>query len=241
MHDKIRARYILECVIESRGPIHIGAGRSTGLATTVDNPIVRVEKPNGSTIPIIPGSSIKGVLRAHFTRIFNSIPVERYGFRKMDGNLSEFEKEFSKRDDEGKMGMMESLGTLEKFFGISGLAAPIRITDAEPEIEKVQDRTHIRIDIGKDRVQKSALFSVEFVEGLFRFKIVFDELDSVYYDDVNRFFHDVFVKTLKSGLEIHLGGMKSRGYGLCMIRMEKGWKFTPEKLAFGENPDVWEG
>jgi CRISPR/Cas system CSM-associated protein Csm3 (group 7 of RAMP superfamily) len=239
MHDKIRARYVIGCIIETREPLHIGSGESAEFVSGVDCPVVKMRRA-GSEIPVVPGSSIKGVLRAHFSRIFNSIPVEKYGFRKMEGDMEEFEREFSKGDEEGKMEMLQSLGTLEKFFGISGLAAPIRITDAEPEPNtEVRSRTHVKINVGTDRAEKGGLFTVEFAEGTFRFKIVFDELDSEYYEDVNKFFHEVFARSLKRGLELHIGGMKSRGYGLCVLKMERGWKFTPEKLAFGEAPEKW--
>lgn len=245
MHDKIKARYVIECVIETCEPLHVGAGKATEFATTVDCPIIRTKKLNGTEIPVIPGSSIKGVLRSHFSRIINSIPddVVENRFKKMDlngyNNIEEFEREFTK-SEEGKMELLPRIGTLEKFFGISGLAAPIRITDAEPETRsEVQTRTHVKIDIETDRAKEGGLFTVEYVEGRFRFKIVFDELDSEHYDDVNKFFHEVFVTSLKKGLELHIGGMKSRGYGLCVLKMDKGWKFTPEKLAFGEEPEEW--
>ncbi|RLI78838.1 hypothetical protein DRP05_05955 [Archaeoglobales archaeon] len=247
MHDKIKARYIIECVIETCEPLHVGAGKITEFVTTVDCPIIRTKKLDGTEVPVIPGSSIKGVLRSHFSRILNSIPddvVENRGFKKMNlgdhSNLDEFEKNFAKSDEHKKEEMLPNVGTLEKFFGISGLAAPIRITDAEPETNpEVQMRTHVKIDTGTERAKEGGLFTVEFVEGKFRFKIVFDELDSEHYKDVNKFFHEVFVKSLKRGLELHIGGMKSRGYGLCILKMAKGWKFTPEKLAFGEEPEEW--
>ncbi len=245
MHDKIKARYVIECVIETCEPLHVGAGKTTEFVTTVDCPIVRTKKLDGTEIPVIPGSSIKGVLRSHFSRIINSIPdnvVESRGFKKTDlgdyNNIEEFEREFTK-SEENKMKLLPRIGTLEKFFGISGLAAPIRITDAEPDVKLEDVRTHVKIDTGTDRAKEGGLFTVEYVEGKFRFKIVFDELDSEYYEDVNKFFHEVFVTSLKRGLELHIGGMKSRGYGLCVLKMDKGRKFTPEKLAFGEEPEEW--
>lgn len=247
MHDRIKSRYIIECVIETKEPLHVGAGKIAEFVTTVDCPIIRTKKPDGKEIPVIPGSSIKGVLRSHFSRIINSIPervIESLGFKKMNfgghSNLKEFERDFALKNEEDKMKALPNLGTLEKFFGISGLAAPIRISDAEPEtVPEVQTRTHVKINTGTDRAEKGGLFTVEFVEGKFRFKIVFDELDSEHYEDVNKFFKEVFVPSLKKGLELHVGGMKSRGYGLCMLKMDKGWKFTPEKLAFGEEAERW--
>lgn len=247
MHDKIKARYVIECVIETREPLHVGAGKAAEFVTAVDCPIIRTKKLDDTEIPLIPGSSIKGVLRSHFSRILNSVSgdvVESRGFKKMNlgdhSNLEEFEKNFAKSDEHKKEEELPNIGTLEKFFGISGLAAPIRITDAEAEANlEVQTRTHVKIDMGTDRAEEGGLFTVEFVEGKFKFKIVFDELNNEHYEDVNKFFHEIFVPSLRSGFELHIGGMKSRGYGLCMLKMDKGWKFTPEKLAFGEEPEEW--
>jgi len=52
--------------IFTRTPLHVGAGSSVG---AIDQPVQR-ERHTG--FPIIPGSSIKGVMRDHFTRMDNT-------------------------------------------------------------------------------------------------------------------------------------------------------------------------
>lgn len=233
MHEALKARYVLECVIKTLSPLHIGAEKALGFGT--DNPIVKVRR-NGEDVPVIPGSSIRGVLRAHFYRLANSGVFKKSEFRVLEIDLNEFEREFAKCSEIEKIDKVKNeLGTLEKFFGISGLASPLKITDAEPinKDYKIETRTHVKIDPKKDRAEKGKLFSVEFVEGSFKFKMVFDELEKD-YEDVNKFFHEVFLKTLKNGLEIHLGGMKSRGYGYCSLKLEKACKYTAEGLAIGK-------
>jgi len=230
MHDCIKNRFVLECTIETLSPLHIGAERETGFG--VDNPIVKVRG-----IPVIPGSSIKGILRSHFYRLANSGALKE--IRLFNGNLEEFEKNFAGKKEEEKLEMLRNLGTLEKFFGISGLASPLRITDAEPKEYEIGTRTHIKIDPKTDRVEKGKLFTVEYVEGKFEFKVVFDELCND-YEDVNKFFRRYFFTALKNGMEIHLGGMRSRGYGFCLLKLEKAWRYTPEGLAIGK-AEEWGG
>lgn len=230
MHEALKARYVLECIVKTLSPLHVGSEKALGFG--VDNPIVKVER-NGKEIPVIPGSSIKGVLRAHFYRLANSGVLEKFNFKVFKEDLEKFEREFASKKEEEKKEEVKKLGTLEKLFGISGLASPLRITDAEPIEYRIGTRTHVRIDPIKDRAKKGALFSAEYVEGEFKFKIVFDELKSD-YDDVNKFFHEIFYRSLKNGLEIHLGGMKSRGYGYCQIKLERGLKYTAEGLAIGK-------
>ena len=234
MHEALKARYVLDCRIKTLSPLHIGSEKALGFG--VDNPVIKVKREvNGEIkeIPVIPGSSIRGVLRAHFYRLANSGVLEKLGFKVLKEDLGEVERKFVRIDADEKIKFVrEKLGALEKLFGISGLASPLKITDAEPVIFTIATRTHVKIDSKKDRVESGKLFSVEFVEGEFRFKIVFDELVSD-YDDVNKFFHEVILKTLSNGLEIHLGGMKSRGYGFCEIKLEEGMRYTAEGLATG--------
>jgi len=234
MHEALKNRYVLECHLKTLSPLHIGSEKALGFG--VDNPIIKIKR-NGREIPVVPGSSIKGVLRAHFYRLANSGVFDKLGYRVFKGNLEEFEREFSRSDENKKKEKFKELGTLEKLFGISGLASPLRITDAEPENWSIGTRTHVKIDPRTDRAEKGKLFTVEFVEGLFKFKIVFDELASD-YDDVNRFFHEFFYPLLKNGIELHFGGMKSRGYGLCEMKIEKALKFSAQNLAVGKAEEL---
>lgn len=232
MQDKLKARFVLECKIETLSPLHIGAGKEEGFAA--DLPVVKV-KENGIEAPLIPGSSIRGVLRAHYERLENAISSALKDKFKLEG--IEEEKFVKMREDE-RLSKIKELGTLQKFFGISSLASPLKIADAKAENYTIITRTHVKINRETDRAEKGALFSAEAVEGVFSFKMVFDEFNGEEYEDVNTFFEDVFLKNLKNGMEVFLGGMKSRGYGLCRLKLERALKFTPNALAFGKEPEV---
>ena len=62
MQEALKNRFVLECSLETLSPLHVGAEKAMGFG--VDNPIIKIKKGDRE-IPVIPGSSIKGVLRAH--------------------------------------------------------------------------------------------------------------------------------------------------------------------------------
>lgn len=68
--------------IFTRTPLHVGAGSSVG---AVDSPVIR-ERHTG--FPIIPGSSIKGVLRNHLQTLDTTIIKQEFGDIDCAGNLS---------------------------------------------------------------------------------------------------------------------------------------------------------
>jgi CRISPR-associated protein Cmr4 len=70
-------------LIFTRTPLHVGAGSSV---SAVDQPIIR-ERATGH--PVIPGSSVKGVLRAHFSITAKDCVKELFG--PEPGNFSDDE------------------------------------------------------------------------------------------------------------------------------------------------------
>lgn len=75
----------------TRTPLHVGAGASVG---AIDQPIIR-ERHTG--FPVIPGSSLKGVLRDAASR--DAAP---------DGIAANFEAIFGKQDDAGRLSFGEA-------------------------------------------------------------------------------------------------------------------------------------
>nr|MDO8115732.1 RAMP superfamily CRISPR-associated protein [Candidatus Sigynarchaeota archaeon] len=191
--SKITKRTVVNVCITTEEPVHVGSGKDAGVSS-VDLPIVR----DAAGKPVIPGSSIKGMFRAHFSRIVGSLDdasMNALNIRRTAGNLKDIEKEFLKGSRENREEIIEkSLGTIDKLFGISGLAAAIVFTDATVESKTVITRKHVRIDPNTDRAMKGALFDLEAVPDMakFKFTIVFDTItDEEHYGDVNKFVEDV--------------------------------------------------
>lgn len=233
--SKITKRTVVNVCITTEEPVHVGSGKDAGVSS-VDLPIVR----DAAGKPVIPGSSIKGMFRAHFSRIVGSLDdasMNALNIRRTAGNLKDIEKEFLKGSRENREEIIEkSLGTIDKLFGISGLAAAIVFTDATVESKTVVTRKHVRIDPNTDRAMKGALFDLEAVPDMakFKFTIVFDTItDEEHYGDVNKFVEDYLFKQLEAGMTMMIGGMKSRGYGRVSFKSQEKHTFTPAELLAG--------
>jgi len=240
LHSRLKRRIVIDCMIETMEPLHVGKGKETPTVSEVDLPVIVDSNKN----PIIPGSSIRGVLRAHVTRLLSSLDEtilqQEFNVVKVKATEKEIDEFQAARSQEEKMKLFsEKLGVIDKLFGASGYASPLRMTDAKPTkgIELIE-RTHVRIDNDLDRAVEGGLFDVQSVpeEQQFEFKIVFDELNDHVTLDVSKVFYKLFLNQLVDGLEMFLGGMKSRGYGLSKIKAKQVLLYTPKQLALGEKP-----
>ncbi|MBS7250215.1 MAG: CRISPR-associated RAMP protein [Candidatus Freyarchaeota archaeon] len=241
LHSTLKRRVVVDCIVETMEPLHVGMGKETLSVSEVDMPVMTDSSEN----PIIPGSSIRGALRAHVTRLLSSLDETtlngEFNVRKVKAKDKEVD-DFQKAESQGEKmeKFRESLGVVDKLFGVSGYASPLRITDATP-YEKIDlaDRTHVKIDNDLDRAVEGGLFDAQFVpeKKHFGFKIVFDELNDHVTLDVSNVFYKLILKQLGEGLEIFLGGMKSRGYGLTTIKAKQVLAYTPKQLALGEKPN----
>jgi len=248
--SKIEKKIVLTCEIVPINPIHIGAEREITLGK-VDNPFIKINDQ-----PIIPGSSIKGTLRAYLTRLINSLDINEndnklneLGLKKTssDFNETEFQKIIN---TEKKIDMIKNkLGSVDKLFGISGLASPVFITSAIP-LNKIDlnVRAHIKIDINTDRTKKGNLFYVESIppnektkDVKLLFQIIFDvPSDQEIYSDAIQLFN-YFEKMItpnhnnpnNDGLELFIGGMRSRGYGYIKIRLIDKKEYGIKDLILG--------
>ncbi|MGQ9720798.1 MAG: type III CRISPR-associated RAMP protein Csx7 [Candidatus Jordarchaeum sp.] len=241
LHSRLKRRVVIDCAVETMEPLHVGKGKETLSVSEVDMPVMLDTNEN----PIIPGSSIRGVLRAHVTRLLASLDETTLNSEFNAGKVKAEEEEidaFQKaKSQEEKMKLFsEKLGVIDKLFGVSGYASPLKITDATPNIEiDLAARTHVKIDNDLDRAVEGGLFDVQFVpeKKQFEFKMVFDELNDHVTLDVNNVFYKLILRQLGDALEIFLGGMKSRGYGLTTIKAKQVLAYTPKQLALGEKPE----
>jgi len=245
LHSKLKRRVIVDCIIQTNEPLHVGVGRETISVSEVDLPTMKDTKDK----PIIPGSSIKGALRAHVSRLLWSLDESQrenlFGVRKVEATQEEL-KNFQSGDTEEKKRLFDTvLGVVDKLFGAMGYASPLRVTDAKlksrsgtVDTEDTIERTHVRIDNDLDRAAGQALFDVQAVpeDRQFSFKLIYNEFDDTVTQDANKVFYEMLLKQLGNGLEMFLGGMKSRGYGLCVIKANQLLSYTPENLALGEKP-----
>jgi CRISPR-associated protein Cmr4 len=119
--------------IFTRTPLHVGAGSSIG---AVDQPVQR-ERHTG--FPIIPGSSVKGVLRDHLCALGQDVVNDLFG--KGDegedftaGKISFGEARlvaFPVRSAKGAFALATSLLTLQRLARDSGITTPLPPSPAE--------------------------------------------------------------------------------------------------------------
>ena len=111
--------------IFTRTPLHVGAGSSVG---AVDQPIIRERH---TRFPVIPGSSVKGVLRDVFSGEKNADIEKIFGIQDNSGDISFGEAKllaFPVRSAKGSFAFLLSPITLQRFSRDAG------ITLAVPEI-----------------------------------------------------------------------------------------------------------
>lgn len=144
-----RAKLVIR--IEPDTPILIQSGREAFDPTRPDMEFIRTRTDFGEEAPFLPGSSIKGVMRAHAERILRSLCPGDGQLRKWACNITE------------KGGTCVQAGGDEphpyrehcyacRTFGLTTLASRVRITDAYPwpigadREERIRSAGHVRLE-----------------------------------------------------------------------------------------------
>jgi len=205
--EKLDRRYIFEGYIEAVTPLHIGSGRPEieREERGIDLPVIR----NVDGTPYIPGSSIKGKVRAEAERIARSMGEEVCNppdVKNMCGSL---------KDSEDK------LCVVCKIFGTAGekisRASKVKFRDALPlkPVRAEEVRTGIALDRETGTVYRGALYTMEAVPAgtRFRLEMVADNLTE---DELR-----LLMAALRSVEDTALGGQSTRGLGKVRICIER--------------------
>ncbi len=227
-----KGKIIIDLELITNEPLHIGASEKSVKVNESD--LFCVKRNNGN--PYIPGSSMRGMLRAYLLRICDILTdkslLSTLGLA--DINITHYPKneeyvcdlhDIFKKMKKGSPISLEQIAIDEKMicdicllFGAKGYGSPLKITDFEAagNVELVH-RNHIAIDIESDTTQRGALFFVESVaEGsVFKGKLIFEKKDHTRQKQVIKLL-EIIIHYLKNQ-EIYLGGLKSRGYGLVKV------------------------
>lgn len=173
VHSRFYNEAVFDIRLRPRTPLLIKAGGEGAAAldpTVPDMNFVRMPQPDGSAVIYIPGSSLRGVLRAHAERLVRSVkpheacdPLARgneassYGLRAAC---------FSQVEASGDKAYREACYAC-RLFGTTGLASRVRVVDLYPEGEPSCDT---RYGVAIDRVTGAAHnpFEMEIVtDGVF--------------------------------------------------------------------------
>jgi len=228
--EKLEKRIIISGTIEAVTPLHIGSGKPEVDIGEVDLPVLTT--PDGT--PYIPGSSLKGRVRAEAERIARQ--------RRMDVC----------RPPDVKTMCGSTKASIGEFciccriFGTAGnisVASKVKFRDAYP-LEKVEsfiERTGIAIDRETGAVAKRALYTIQAVPAGTKFdlEIIGENLS----DEELR----LLKAALKSVEDSALGGSSTRGFGKVKINIERVVERTAgyylgeeeERVIAGEELQRW--
>lgn len=204
--------------------LHIGGGRQDLPLT--DSPILR----NANEKPIIPGSSLKGALRATVERLAGNFPSLRScmlcaagsSCLTVDTTLQNQYKSLKRTRDEADL--LDFLGRnlcdTCKLFGSPFSASKLTTFDSSV-LEPWAGITEIRDGVGLDRDTDRAVDRIKYdFEAVpsgsrFRFEMVIENAQ-----DSDLALMALGVSELMSGM-VPLGGIRSRGLGRCHLELER--------------------
>jgi len=210
-------------VVRIEEPLRIGAGKGEGLTSLTDLPILKISVGE-EEVPVIPGSSWKGVIRSRveaYLRTHGKHVCGGPGDTCMDRDKLGKRIEMLQKSpsEENRIRIIEMLSQelcmACKIFGAPSYASKVFISDSFPV--KMGDRRAfsvgikpgIAIDRRTGAARRGAFYHVEFIEpgSLFTFEIVCRNLPNYALGLIAKAILD-----LNSGL-LRLGGFKTRGFG----------------------------
>jgi CRISPR-associated RAMP protein (TIGR02581 family) len=188
--------------------VRVGMSAESAMPTATDLPVIK--DANGR--PFIPGSSLRGAVRAHIERIVRAFePSVGNGKGALDP--IDVRKYNSLYDGKSEEQIFEVSSRVDQVFGSPKLASRVRFTDlplltdgAEPEL-----RDSVAIDREKESVANKYDFEAMPAGVRFGLEIVAENLD-----DAELGLLLLGVRELERG-NIRIGGFKGRGLGVVLL------------------------
>lgn len=215
LFDTFENKYILKGVLVAVDPIHIGSSAKSSLdPVDVDSSVLK----DSRGYPVIPGSSVKGVVRSWFESVLRGAGVNVCDV--LDKNnycTKKYEKEIKeeKRDKEkAELAYMYSCEAC-RLFGGREIAGKIQFKDCyligEPSFEL---RDGVGIDRETGAAKTSAKYDFEIIskDSEFSFYLTAENLD-----EKQQKYFEFIVEGLKSG-DLSIGGMTTRGLGRFKVK-----------------------
>lgn len=216
MFRKLYNRATLDGVIVPDGPLLIVEG-GTPLDPTAPNlAFVRTLHEGGFTV-YLPGSSLKGVLRAHGERLLATEIGSTAAEDPFDGDAERRSRAKRARENGDRPGVLTASCEADRLFGSTEIAGRLRVADALPRngAEAPANRTEIRYGVAIDRAKQSVRhgpFDQEAVtRGAFRLRATLENYELWMLALALQVFRD-----LTDGF-VQIGHAKTRGFGTVRI------------------------
>ncbi|NLK98544.1 MAG: CRISPR-associated RAMP protein [Epulopiscium sp.] len=199
MFKKLYNEAKITYTLKTLSPLYIKSGKNDSLNPTgIDESFLKVYK-DGNPVPVLPGTSIKGVFRSRAEKILTNScdPLNNNCGKKVD-----------KRNDNGTARYKKSCPAC-KLFGSTALKSRILFGDAYPEGDyTIGTRQTVAIDRITGSSKKGALFDLEYVEdALFKGEIEIQNFFQWHIKVLTELFEQV-----NEGFVI-FGGVTSKGFG----------------------------
>lgn len=233
--DKLVFRAVIEGELENLTPLSIGSAGIGKLGST-DNPVITVNI-NGESIPYVPGSSLKGILRTEAERTAKTLghkEVCNIFNHKSKCNQAETDKD---------------LCIVCGIFGSQAIASHVKIMDAYPSTTDYSLSIEPGVAIDRATGAQRNKFDIQVVNpnARFRFRMIIENIDlRNSQNDRAKILRNLLEK-LENG-ELQIGGKRSVGHGLVKLhnptikwideeRLKKLETYETEPLAefLGEN------
>jgi len=248
-HHKLLRIVTIEGALENVEPLHVGAGKKKGWEVA-DLIVLKVfDSKREETVPVIPGSSWKGVFRSetvalarqHGLDVCDGLPkatcLEGNEFEEIEKNApSEESLRLKLQSIAG--GNIPGLGKgpclLCLIFGTPGLRSHVYFYDSFPlGGYRIGYRTSVAISRRTGAAAHGSLFAVEYVEPgcIFGFRFTAVNLPNYALGLIS-----TIMKRIDLGL-VKIGGLKSRGYGTVRFLYDK-FKITVFGIKGVENGEL---
>lgn len=229
LYDKFENKYVLKGKLIVTDPVHIGSSGKESLdPSNVDNSVLK----DSRGIPVIPGSSVKGVVRSYFESVLRGIGAECCDVLDNKECCTE-KKEYKKQAKalEGNKAKAELAYSCScdacRLFGGREFAGKIHIKDSYLiGIPSFEYRDGVAIDRKTGAAKGNFKYDFEVVskDSEFDFMMTAENLD-----EKQKKYFDFVVKTLESG-ELSVGGKTSRGLGGFKVVIESKETTTADDM-----------
>lgn len=218
LFDVFDNRTVVTGELVALDPIHIGSSAKESLnPIELDSPVLKDAAGN----PVIPGSSIKGVVRSQFERVMRSL------FPEKTGSCGVFGTENCLTADDRKMLTPEKLYEKScqtcRLFGGIAVAGKLRFKDASYISQngracQYEKRDGVGIDRDTGAAAGSAKFDFEIVPrgSRFRFSLIAENLDPEQQKQL-KFIVALLEGTLIPDDYLAFGGKTTRGLGRMQL------------------------
>ena len=202
--EKLAKIVEIQVEYESKSSLAIQAGREEGLSA-VEQPVVKI---GGS--PVIPGSTLKGVLRSFLESYLSQngleicVPFAAIPREIKRNKIGEYVKKIGRKSPcEG-----EKACPVCEIFGSAGISARTSFLDAKPINDvKILDRKHVALQRDTKTASKGALLEIQTVEPGARFSGIIRIINP------EKWHVGALLIAIENLEKLGMGSKKSAGYG----------------------------